>query len=196
MVESISKGLGGFTGLALRQLLNPHLTNVLLKLLGSTGNTFSPLLHNSASPTILKGSEKRNVIPSEVTLDLDGRILPGFGADDLKAELHQLVGRDCTIETCLPFPGPASTDMSLFEMLAGTLRELDPDGTPFPFVNYAVTDARFFSKLGIQTYGYTPLLITEGLDLTNTIHGADERVPAAALDFGVKAVFNALQKIR
>jgi acetylornithine deacetylase/succinyl-diaminopimelate desuccinylase-like protein len=78
--------------------------------------------------------------------------------------------------------------------LAATLHELDPAGIPFPFVNYAVTDARFFSKLGIQTYGFTPLLITEGLDLTNTIHGADERVPVAALEFGVKAVFNTLQK--
>jgi acetylornithine deacetylase/succinyl-diaminopimelate desuccinylase-like protein len=196
MVQTISKGLGGFAGLALRQLLNPNLTNVLLKMLGTTGATFSPLLHNSASPTILKGSEKRNVIPSEVILELDGRLLPGFGADELKAELHQLLGRDCTIETVLPYPGPALTDMGLYEMLAGALRELDPGGIPFPFVNFAVTDARFFSKLGIQTYGYTPLLINEGLDLTNTIHAADERVPAAALDFGVNAVFNAIQKFQ
>jgi len=196
MIETIAKGMGGISGLALRQLLIPPLTNLLLKLLGTTGATFSPLLHNSASPTMLKGSEKRNVIPSEVILELDGRLLPGFSADDMKAELQHLLGRDCTIETSLPYPTPTSTDMGLYEMLAGTLRELDPDGTPFPFVNYAVTDARFFSKLGIQTYGYTPLLISEGLDLTNTIHGADERVPAAALDFGVNAVFNAIQKFQ
>jgi acetylornithine deacetylase/succinyl-diaminopimelate desuccinylase-like protein len=175
-------------------MLNPLFTNTIIKMLGKTGTTFSPLLHNSVSPTMLKASEERNVIPSEVSLTLDGRILPGFSASALEAELRNLLGKECTIESFLPFPGLPSTDMGLFEMLASTLRELDPKGIPFPFVNYAVTDARFFSKIGIQTYGFTPLLITEGLDLTSTIHAADERVPVAALDFGVKAIVNAIQK--
>ncbi len=143
---------------------------------------------------MLKASEKRNVIPSEVTLELDGRILPGFSAADLEKELHRLLGQDCTIEAFLPFPGLSSTDMGLFETLAAPLRELDPQGIPIPFVNFAVTDARFFSKLGIQTYGYTPLQFTEGLELTSTIHSADERIPVAALDFGVNAVFKAIQR--
>jgi acetylornithine deacetylase/succinyl-diaminopimelate desuccinylase-like protein len=194
MVQAIADGLGGLPGLIVRQMLNPLFTNFILKLLGSTGNTFSPLLHNSVSPTILKASEDRNVIPSEVSLILDGRILPGFSASDLEAELQNLLGKECTIKSDLSFPGPPTTDMGLFETLASTLKELDPLGIPFPFVNYAFTDARFFSKIGIQTYGFTPLLFNEGLDLTSTIHGADERVPVAALDFGVKAVSRLLQK--
>ena len=194
MIETIAKGLGGISGLALRQLLRPPLTNILLKALGETGATFSPLLHNSVSPTRLKASEQINVIPSEVALELDGRILPGFSASNLQEELRSLLGTDCIIESFLPNPGLVSTDMGLYEVLASSLREFDPQGIPFPFVNYAVTDARFFSKLGIQTFGYTPLMITEGLDLTNTIHAADERVPVAALDFGVRSVFSALQK--
>ena len=194
MFKTIADGLGGIPGLVIRQLLNPFFTDSLLKVLGTTGATFSPLLHNSISPTILRASENLNVIPSEVALELDGRILPGFSAADLEAELRKLLGKDCSIESFLPLPGLSSTNMGLFDTLASTLRELDPQGIPFPFVNYAVTDARFFARLGIQTYGFTPLLITEGLDLTSTIHAADERVPVTALDFGVKAIFNALQK--
>ena len=194
MVEAFAEGLGKVTGMVMRQLLNPLFTDILLKAIGTSGATFSPLLHNSVSPTILKASEKLNVIPSEVTLDLDGRILPGFTAADLEGELRILLGKDCTIETFLPFPGPASTDMGLFETLAAPLRELDPQGIPVPYVNPAVTDARFFTKLGIQTYGYTPLQISEGLGLTGTIHAADERVPVAALDFGVQAIFQAIQR--
>ena len=194
MVEALASGMGGISALVMRQLLNPLLTNLLLKTLGSSASTFSPLLHNSVSPTMLRASEKRNVIPSEVTLELDGRLLPGFTADELEKELHSLLGQDCTIEAFLPFPGLSSTDMGLFETLAAPLRELDPLGIPIPFVNFAVTDARFFSKLGIQTYGYTPLQFTEGLELTSTIHSADERIPVAALDFGVNAVFKAIQR--
>jgi acetylornithine deacetylase/succinyl-diaminopimelate desuccinylase-like protein len=194
MMETIATGLGGIQGLVIRQMLNPILTDTILGFLGKTGAIFSPLLHNSVSPTILHASTQRNVIPSEVILELDGRILPGFSGQNLEIELRTLLGNDCTIETYLPFPGLAEVDMGLYEILATTLRELDPEGIPFPFVNYAVTDARFFSKLGIQTYGFTPLKITEGFDLTNTIHGADERVPVDALEFGVEAVFKMVSR--
>jgi acetylornithine deacetylase/succinyl-diaminopimelate desuccinylase-like protein len=196
MVDALANGMDRITGLVLRQLLNPIFTNLVLKLMGSSGGTFAPLLHNSVSPTILNASQERNIIPSEVHLELDGRLLPGFGAADLEKELRTLLGKDCTIEASVPYPGLASTDMGLFETLAAPLRELDPQGIPVPFVNFAVTDARFFSKLGIQTYGYTPLLITEGLDLTSTIHAADERVPVAAMDFGAAAVFKTIQTFR
>jgi acetylornithine deacetylase/succinyl-diaminopimelate desuccinylase-like protein len=193
MFSTIASGLGGIPGLAIQQLLNPLMTNFLLRVLGSTGATFSPLLHNSVSPTIINASTERNVIPSEITLILDGRVLPGYGASDLVEDLRRLLGEDCGIDAILPFPGPATTNMGLYDTLAAALRDLDPGGNPFPFVNFAVTDARFFSQLGIQTYGFTPLLISEGLDLTSTIHAANERVPVTALDFGVKAVFNVLQ---
>jgi acetylornithine deacetylase/succinyl-diaminopimelate desuccinylase-like protein len=193
MFEGIAAGLGGVTGMVIRQLLNPLFTDALLKVVGSTGETFSALLRNTVSPTILKASEKFNVIPSEVTLDLDGRILPGLTAADLEGELRMLLGKDCTVETFMPYPGPSSTDLGLFETLAETLRELDPHGSPFHFVNYGATDARFFYKLGIQTYGFTPIQISEGLALTGTIHAANERVPVKALEFGVQAVYKALQ---
>jgi acetylornithine deacetylase/succinyl-diaminopimelate desuccinylase-like protein len=193
MFEGIAEGLGGFAGTLTRQLLNPLLTNLLLKAAGTKGAIFSSLLHNSVSPTILKASDKINVIPSEVTLELDGRVLPGFAAADLERELRNLLGKDCTIEATLPHPGFASTNMDLFETLATSLRELDPAGIPIPFVNFAVTDARFFSKLGIQTYGYTPVQIPEGLDLTDTIHAANERVPVRALEFGTQAVFSVIR---
>ena len=194
MIEDIAAGLSGVTGLVMHQLLNPLFTDTLLRVMGSSGETFSSLLHNSASPTMINASEKLNVIPSEVTLNLDGRILPGLTAADLEGELRTLLGNDCVIETFLPYSGPTSTDMGLFDTLAVTLRELDPQGSPFHFVNYGATDARFFYKLGIQTYGFTPLQFSEGFALTGTIHAADERVPVKALEFGMQAVYSAIQK--
>jgi acetylornithine deacetylase/succinyl-diaminopimelate desuccinylase-like protein len=174
-------------------LLNPLITDSLLKIMGSSGETFSSLLHNSASPTMINASDKLNVIPSKVTLNLDGRILPGLTAADLEKELRLLLGNDCEIEAFVPYAGPTSNDMGLYETLAGTLHDLDPQGTPFHFVSFGATDARFFYKLGIQTYGFTPLQFTEGFGLTATIHAANERVPVKGLEFGVQAVYSALQ---
>jgi acetylornithine deacetylase/succinyl-diaminopimelate desuccinylase-like protein len=84
--------------------------------------------------------------------------------------------------------------MGLFDTLGNILRGLDPAAIPLPFVMAGVSDARFFSKLGIQTYGFTPMQLPEGFNFASTIHAADERVPVAALDFGVQAIFDAIKK--
>jgi acetylornithine deacetylase/succinyl-diaminopimelate desuccinylase-like protein len=193
MLVRFASSLGGFNGLFFRQLLNPFLNPFLMRLLGKRVSMFAPLLHNTVSPTILAASDKFNVIPSTVLLDLDGRLLPGFSARDLEQELRTILGEDCTIETHLLNTGPTTSDMSLFETLATSLRHLDSLGIPVPYVNPAVTDARFFSRLGIQTYGFTPLQLPLDFSFINTIHAADERVPVAAMEFGTQAVYSVLQ---
>ncbi len=193
MMECLAKNLGGISGLAVRQILNPALTKTFLKALGERGNLFAPLLHNTVSPTMLKASEKVNVIPGEVTLGLDGRLVPGAQPEELIRELHTLLGEDVELEVIKADPGPAAPNMALFDTLGGILSQFDPAGIPLPFVMSGVTDARFLSKLGIQTYGFTPLQLPDDFNFVATVHAADERVPVAALDFGAQAVFKALQ---
>jgi acetylornithine deacetylase/succinyl-diaminopimelate desuccinylase-like protein len=65
--KTMASACGSLTGLVLGQLTNPVLTNSLLKLLGERGNVYHPLFHNTVSATGLYGSEKVNVIPSEVS---------------------------------------------------------------------------------------------------------------------------------
>jgi acetylornithine deacetylase/succinyl-diaminopimelate desuccinylase-like protein len=52
----------------------------------------------------------------------------------------------------------------------------------------AITDARFFSRLGIQTYGILQMKLHAGFNFSQTIHAADERIPAGALSFGADAI--------
>jgi len=155
---------------------------------------FAPLLHNTVSPTMLHASDKVNVIPSEVELGLDGRLLPGFQPEDMTRELRALLGADFDLEIVMFDPGPAEPDMGLFDTLGAVLRELDPEGIAVPLVMSGVTDARFFSRLGIQTYGFIPLKLPEDFNFIRTIHAADERVPVEALDFGAQAIFKAMQR--
>ena len=94
MIEAMCAELGGLPGLLFRQLLNPALTDGILNLMGERGRVFDPLLHNTVSPTILHGSDKINVIPAAVSVDFDGRLLPGFSPEDMIHELHALLGDD------------------------------------------------------------------------------------------------------
>ena len=194
MFKEMASAVGGLTGMILGQLTHPALTNSLLGIMGERGRLFEPLFHNTASPTILHGSNKVNVIPSQVSVELDGRLLPGYGPDDMIAELHQIVGDDIELEIVRHDPGPAEPDMGLFDTLAGILRETDPDGVPIPLLLSGVTDGRFFSQLGIQTYGFLPMVLPDDFDFSRTIHAANERIPVEAVDFGAKAIYELLRR--
>jgi acetylornithine deacetylase/succinyl-diaminopimelate desuccinylase-like protein len=136
-----------------------------------------------------------NVIPSEVSARLDGRLLPGFGPDDMLRELRAIVGEDVELEVVRFEAAPAEPDMTLFDTLGGVLRELDPAGVPMPLLMAGVTDGRIFARLGIQTYGFLPLKLPPGFDFWKTVHAADERVPATAIEFGAEAIYRAIAAI-
>ena len=194
MVNLMAPAVGGLSGLLIGQLLNPRLTDGLLGLMGERGRIFDVLLHNTVSPTILHGSSKINVIPGQVVVELDGRLLPGFAPGDMFNEMRALVGEQVEFELIRHDPGPAEPDMGLFDTLAGILKETDPAGISAPLLLSGTSDARFFSRLGIQTYGFLPMQIPDGFNFSNMIHGADERIPVEALDFGVQAIYRALQR--
>jgi acetylornithine deacetylase/succinyl-diaminopimelate desuccinylase-like protein len=194
MFGTVADALSFPTGPLLRQLLNPMLTNRVLDLLGPRGHLFDALLHNTVSPTIVRGGEKINVIPGEITLDLDGRLLPGYTPDDMIGELEALLGNDVIFEVLRHDPGPSTRDMGLFDTLADILRESDPDGIPLPMLLSGVTDGRFFARLGIQTYGFLPMKLPENFNFSQTIHAADERIPVESLEFGTRAVTRVLQR--
>ncbi len=194
MVDAMASALGGVQGMLLGQLNNPAMTKSILNLLGDRGRIFYPLFHNTASPTILHGSSKINVIPGEISLELDGRMLPGFKPEDMINELRAIVGNNVELEVVQFDPGPSEPDMGMFNTLAQILKDADPDGTPIPLLLSGVTDGRFFTKLGIQTYGFLPMTLPEDFNFSATIHAANERVPAAAIEFGADAVFKALER--
>jgi acetylornithine deacetylase/succinyl-diaminopimelate desuccinylase-like protein len=194
MFKTMASALGGLTGLILGQVTNPVLTNSVLNLLGERGRLFHPLLHNTVSATILHGVDKVNVIPSEVSVELDGRLLPGYHPEDMIAELRQIIDSDVELEVIRHDLGPAEPDMGLFDTLANILREADPDGTPVPLLLSGTTDGRLFSRLGIQTYGFLPMQLPEDFNFTRTIHAADERIPVEAVDFGTNAIYELLQR--
>jgi acetylornithine deacetylase/succinyl-diaminopimelate desuccinylase-like protein len=153
-----------------------------------------PLLHNTVSATVLASDDKFNVIPAEVVAVLDGRLLPGFSPADLIAELQDLLGDDVDLEVVRFDAGPPAPDMSLFGTLAGILEQADPGSTVTPLLMPGVSDARFFARLGIQTYGFLPMKLPAGFDFWSGVHGADERIPAAAVEFGARAVHRALER--
>ena len=193
-IEQMAAQLPRVQAEVMRRLLDPRTSDLAVRALGSRGRPLSRVLRNTVSPTIVHGGSKINVIPSEVELQLDGRLLPGQTPDDLIRELHDIVGRDVEFEVIRHDPGPPEPDLAFYEPLAEIVRELDPGSTPVPILQAGVTDARFLSRAGVQTYGWHPLRLPEDFELFPLVHNADERVPVDALAFGVEAISRAIAR--
>ena len=125
---------------------------------------------------------------------MDVRLLPGFDPDDVIKELRPVIGRDVELELIVFDQGPSEPDMGLFDTLAGILKEADPGGIPVPILMTGSSDARFFSRLGIQTYGFMPMQLPEEIRLNRLTHSVDERIPVDTLEFGTKVLFQTMQR--
>jgi acetylornithine deacetylase/succinyl-diaminopimelate desuccinylase-like protein len=194
LINAVASELPEPTAAHIRALLDPAQTDAMLDQLGAPARMFDPLLHNTINPTLLHGGTRINVVPSEITLTMDGRVLPGVTPDEFLAEVRALIGDDLDIApvsaedpTALPNP-----DMTHFAHLADILRQLDPTGVPVPYMVSGGTDARVFAQLGIQTYGFIPMALPEGFNFASLIHAADERIPAEAVRFGAEAIYRAV----
>jgi len=195
-IEAMADALPGDEARPLRSLLDPDSAEDMLRDAPDELRPIERALRNTVTPTIVRGGEKINVIPAEVELELDGRTLPGFGPDDLIREIGELVGPELELELVRHDPGPSEVDLSFVPTLSEILRELDPDAVPVPMMQIGVTDGRFFSRLGIQTYGFLPLKLPQGFEFVRLVHAADERVPADAVRFGAEAVSRAIERYR
>jgi acetylornithine deacetylase/succinyl-diaminopimelate desuccinylase-like protein len=184
----------GTRELLLRVLVDGE-TDDALSELGDLGRTLQPLLRNTATATGVGGGIASNVVPSELHVDLDGRLLPGCGPDDLLAEIDGVVPGLATYEiTHVEPPAVTSGDLSLLPLLASSLSAYD-DAAIAPWMLSGYTDARYVSQLGIQTYGFLPMQVPPEITL-DLMHAADERVPVDGLGVGVECLRDVVANYR
>ena len=193
-IDGMAETLPQPQSLMLRSLLDPRLAEVTLRTPFPQMRILDRILRNTVTATIIHGGEKINVVPSEIGLELDGRLLPGYEPADIIREIHTLVGPDLELDVTRYDAYPAEPELSQLPMLSAILRELDPEAIPVPLLQAGVTDGRFFAGIGIQTYGFLPLSLPDDFEFAKLIHAADERVPADAVRFGAEAVGRVLER--
>jgi acetylornithine deacetylase/succinyl-diaminopimelate desuccinylase-like protein len=194
MIESMAAVLPSVKGFFFRRLLDPRWTDHVLARLGETGRNLEPLFRNTVNVTLVRGGEKPNVIPSEIALGLDARLLPGFTLDELLAELRPILGAGIELDVRLYDPSPTDPDLGLLDLLGGLLRQAEPRAIPVPYLLPGSSDGRFLSRLGIQTYGFTPMNLPKEFNFFETIHAADERIPIAAVEFGADVLLRLIER--
>jgi acetylornithine deacetylase/succinyl-diaminopimelate desuccinylase-like protein len=194
MFNALADGIGGDTGKMFRQILDPEHTNAIVDELGETGRLFDAILHNTASPNIVRGGDKINVVPGQVELELDVRIVPGLDPQQVVKELDDLIGEWGELELSDCSASTGYLDMGLFDTLSEILLDGQTNASTFPFLVMGGTDGRHFSRLNIQSYGYLPMDLPEGFSFLQTVHAANERIPVEAVAFGTDKIFKVLHR--
>ena len=196
MVEAMARRCPAPRRLLLRQLLRPALTDRLLDRLGDRARLLDPILHNTVSPTIVETTQQVQRDPERDQGDRStGASCPASTPGGPDREVRAVVGDDVELEVLRHDPGPREPDMGLFATLGGILEQADPGSTAMPLLMPGVTDGRFFSRLGIQTYGFTPMRLPADFNFWQTVHargrarpGGGGRVRRRRRPLGARAV--------
>ena len=156
--------------------------------LGGMSKMIGATVQHTANPTGLTAGYKVNVIPQTASADLDGRYLPGR-EDEFFEELDRLLGSAVTREFIHHDIALETTpDGALWDAMASALRAEDPQASVVPYCLSAGTDAKWFSRLGVRCFGFSPLRLPPELDFPGMFHGIDERVPIDGLKFGTRVL--------
>lgn len=164
--------------------------------LGDLGATFESLFRDTANATIVTAGAKFNVVPSQACIEVDARLLPGRSRAEAIDDILGMIGsHDAEVDVAASGPpAPDEFDAGLFDTLTATLVDLDPEAVTVPYLFNESPDGRLFAAHGVQHYGFLPMDLPPDFHLPDLIHGPNERVPVASIDFGAEALYRLLTR--
>ncbi|MGO1165976.1 MAG: M20/M25/M40 family metallo-hydrolase [Janibacter sp.] len=146
----------------------------LARVMVAAGPEAAALARTTIAVTTLSGSPAINVSPTSVRAGLNLRIAVGETAVAATERIRRIVGRDIDVEVEESHdPSPLSpTDDPAFGLLEQTVTEVFPEAVPVPYVMYAATDSRHFTRICPRVYRFAPFRMTA--EQRESIHSYDE----------------------
>ena len=135
-------------------------------------------VRTTTAPTMLQGSPKSNVLPTEAFAIVNHRIIPGETAESVKAFITKIIDDDrVSVEFSGVFGNPsevASVDSMGFRTIRKTIKQVSPtDPIIITGLLPAATDTRHYGDVSEDAYRfiYAEINMDE-----NRFHGTNERI--------------------
>jgi acetylornithine deacetylase/succinyl-diaminopimelate desuccinylase-like protein len=147
-----------------------------------------PLLGPTFSPTMIRASEKRNVIPALCEITVDCRLPPGTTPADVEPQIRAVLGDD--VEYSLEFTEAqggtrSSLDTPLWAAVESFAAATEPGSRAVPMCTAGFTDSHWLREaFGATAYGFFPSRMPTEL-MAQLVHSADERIEVGDLQLGV-----------
>jgi acetylornithine deacetylase/succinyl-diaminopimelate desuccinylase-like protein len=168
---------GGQTAADMRAVLTGPLDPGSPSLVRLSVNPFyNALLRTTCVATMLEGGQAFNALPQLASATVNCRVMPGEGADEVKATLQRVLADDQIAVTPIDQP-VLSAPSALNEEIMGSIEKLShefwPGAVVLPTMSAGATDGSYLRNAGIPTYGHSGLA---GDINDSRIHGKDERI--------------------
>lgn len=160
---------------------------------------WSALLRDTVSPNILRAGVAQNVIPGAAEIELDCRILPGTQREEMLGQLRERIGPElwecATVNEIRWAPGiDQPLEGPIWSAMRDALLAADPEAVVIPFLAPWSTDAKHMARIGVPTYGFSPLRLGPNDGFIELAHADDERVPIAGLQWGLGVFADAVSR--
>ena len=139
--------------------------------------------HTTFSPNVLSSEDdqKTNVIPSQVSIEVDIRTLPGDSPEVVDQHLKEALGdlyEHVQIESISQYQSTMSPiDTPLWSSIERSAQRQFPDTRIAPHLMVGFTDSQTYRELGAVAYGaglFSPAL--DAVSFSKRFHGNDERI--------------------
>ena len=156
------------------------------------------ILRNTSAPTVLTGSNQTNIIPPVASAALDVRLLPDEDTTAFKRERARMIDDSSDHIEVMPGVMPSyranintalvrAVEAPIHEMLAGV-----PVTTPLAA---GATNRPTCSHAGMRAYGLEPYLV-ENKEEERGVHGVNERLSIADIEFGLKLMTGMIRRMQ
>jgi acetylornithine deacetylase/succinyl-diaminopimelate desuccinylase-like protein len=157
---------------------------------------YNAVLRTGISPTVLAGGVRHNVIPTEASATMSIRTLPSVSIDAVVQRLSSLIADDAlsfTIDARGLDAPPSDHESPMFTAIGDAIAALDTRIVTVPYMSTGATESANLRAWGVQTFGLLPFPLDS--DDESRMHGHDERVPLASLEFGTRLVFDIVRRM-
>jgi acetylornithine deacetylase/succinyl-diaminopimelate desuccinylase-like protein len=152
-----------------------------------------PMLGVTLTPTMIRASEKINVIPSRAELKVDCRVPPGLGEEHALEQIQAVLGDGgLTVSFDETVVGNRSSmETPVMDSIRDFIAREDTDAEVTPMMLPGFSDSRWFREAfpDCVAYGFFPQRAMGLFEAAPLIHGANERIPVE--DLGLAARFYA-----
>ena len=186
LMTSVGVHKGGATGAILRQ---KTLRNMLVKPKMMENPLTRAALINTVHLTGLGGENEPNVVPSEVYAILDCRIQPGVDPEEFIQSLAEIIdSENIRFEVISATSGSVSPmDDPFYKALVYHATKGEENAVAGPVISVGYTDSNYFRPLGVNAYGFHPVLLTEK-DMEG-FHGHNEKLSTQNVEDGLRKLF-------
>ncbi len=193
LMAAVGAHEGGLSG---KILESPAMVRTLLKGKFMSNPLTAAAVTDTINVTGFSGALEPNVVPSEISAQLDCRLQPGTEPASMIAEIEEIIDDPrVRVEVISATPARVSPWQGdpIYDALVKHSAPGRGDVVAGPVISVGFTDSIHLRAIGVRAYGWVPFLVSS--EEIATMHGDGESVTIDVVTDGLRAMVGAVEEI-